>query len=245
MVLFSADLSIIQDSIIKVGDKISRDFVELENLQNSYKGSTKFAELIIEFIKRRLFEHLKTKKPNYDVVFYDDKNEDKFQSDYRYLINPICGVVNLVHAIPYFCVSIALQKKNKDGIYQTLCGVIDSPITQETFVVEQGKGAYVNSRRIRVSSRSSIDDALTVIKNTQNRDFIIKCLQKYKLLNITNCDILNICNVASGKFDITVLEKNNIFLELPILLLKEAGGLVKTGENQEVILCNDLLESQI
>ena len=46
MVLFSADLSIIQDSIIKVGDKISRDFVELENLQNSYKGSTKFAELI-------------------------------------------------------------------------------------------------------------------------------------------------------------------------------------------------------
>ena len=35
MVLFSADLTVIQDSIIKVGDKISRDFVELENLQNS------------------------------------------------------------------------------------------------------------------------------------------------------------------------------------------------------------------
>lgn len=245
MVLFSPDLAVIQDSVIKVGDKISRDFVELENLQNSYKGSVKFAELVVEFVKKRLFEFLKTKKPNYDVIFSDENNDERFDSDCRYLINPMCGKTNLVHAIPYFCISIALQKKSKDGIYQTMCGLIDSPITRETFIVEQGKGAYVNSRRIRVSSRSNVNEALAVIRDTPNKSFIIKCLQKYKMLNITNCDILNICNVANGKFDFTIIEGNNIFLELPILLLKEAGGLIKVGTDQELILCNDSLYSQI
>ena len=57
--------------------------------------------------------------------------------------------------------------------------------------------------------------------------------------------MLNICNVANGKFDATIIEKDNIFLELPILLVKEAGGLVKTNDNQELILCNDLLYSQL
>lgn len=245
MVLFSPDLAVIQDSVIKVGDKISRDFVELENLQSSYKGSVKFAELVVEFTKKRLFEYFTTKKPNYDVIFSDENNEEKFNSDCRYLISPICGKTNLIHSIPYFCISIALQKKNKDGIYQTMCGLIDSPITRETFIVEQGKGAYVNSRRIRVSSRSNINEALAVIRNTSNKEFVIKCLQKYKKLNVTNCEVLNICNVANGKFDFTIIEKNDIFLELPILLLKEAGGLVKLGTDQELILCNDLLYSQI
>lgn len=245
MVLFSADLTVIQDSIIKVGDKISRDFVELENLQNSYKGSAKFAELIVDFVKKRLYEYLKSKKPSYGILFSDEVNKEDTECNFRYLINPLCGKINLMHAIPYFCISIALQKKNKEGEFQTICGLIDSPITQETFIVEQGKGAYVNSRRIRVSSRMSIDEALIAIKDTNNKDFLIKNIKKYKNVNITNCDILNVCNVANGKFDATIIEKNNIFLELPILLVKEAGGLVKINDNQELILCNDLLYSQL
>lgn len=245
MVLFSADLTVIQDSIIKVGDKISRDFVELENLQNSYKGSARFTELIVDFVKKRLYEYLKSKKPSYDIIFSDEINEENNNCNFRYLINTICGKVNLMHAIPYFCISIALQKKDKEGKFQTICGLIDNPITQETFMVEQGKGAYVNTRRIRVSSRNDINTSLIVIKNTDNKDFLIKNIKKFKNINITNCDILNVCNVANGKYDATIIEKNNIFLELPILLLKEAGGLVKTNENQELILSNDLLYSQL
>ena len=121
----------------------------------------------------------------------------------------------------------------------------DNPITQETFTVEEGKGAYVNSRRIRVSSRSRLDDSLAVIKNTENKDFILRAMRKYKNLAMTNCEALNICNVACGKYDITVLNKNTIFQELPLLLVKEAGGLTKKMENGDIVVCNDLLYSQI
>lgn len=244
MVLFSADLTVIQDSIIKVGDKIARDYVELEILQSSHKGSNQFSAMVVDFVKKKLYEYFKTKKPAYDVIFYgDNPNSTEFTSDFRYLINPIAGRINLYHAIPYFAVSIALQKKNKDGEYKTFCGIIDNPITQETFMVEEGRGAYVNTRRIRVSARSKVDDAFVVIENIDDREFIGRCVKKYKNIAVTNCDILNICNVASGKYDATILKKYDIFEELPFLLAKEAGALIKKFENGEIVICNDLLYS--
>ena len=119
MVLFSADLTVIQDSIIKISDKIARDYVELENLQNSHKGCTQFADMLVDFIQRRLFEYFKSKKPAYDIIFQgEDIKNREYNSNMRYLINPLCGRINLVHAIPYFSVSVALQKKTKEGEYK-------------------------------------------------------------------------------------------------------------------------------
>ncbi len=246
MVLFSGDLTVIQDSIIKVSDKISRDFVELENLQSSHRGPEQFANMTIDFIKRKLFEYFKNKKPSYDIIFLDEQNDyDKLKSNFRYIINPLCGKLNLLHAIPYFAISISLQKKDKNNEFKTICGVIDSPITQETFIVEEGKGAYLNSRRIRVSSRSNLEQALVAINNVNDKNFKNNCINKYRNITITNCDILNICNVANGKYDITILQKDSINYELPLLLIKEAGGLIKKFDNNILVITNDLLYSQI
>lgn len=246
MVLFSGDLTVIQDSVLKFSDKISRDFVELENLQSSHKGSEQFASMTVDFIEKRLFDYFKSKKPSYDIIFLGKQNDiSEFKSNFRYVINPLSGRLNLLHAIPYFAISISLQKKDKDNKFKTVCGIIDNPITQETFIVEEGKGAYLNSRRIRVSSRSNIDQAFVVINNVSDRDFKNYYINKYKNISITNCDILNICNVANGKYDFTVLQKENINYELPLLLVKEAGGLVKKLENGNLVITNDLLYSQI
>lgn len=246
MALFSGDLTVIQDSIVKISDKVARDYVELENLQNSNKGCIQFTDMLIDFIKRKLFEYFKTKKPYYDIIFQGEDNSGmEFNADMRYLISPLCGKINLIHAIPYFSISIALQKKTKEGDYKTICGIIDNPITQETFTVEDGKGAYVNSRRIRVSSRSNFDDSLVVVKNMEDKDFMSRIMKKYKNIMVTNCEVLNICNVASGKYDITILNKSMVYQELSLLLVKEAGGLVKKLETGEIVVCNDLLYSQI
>ena len=246
MVLFSAELSVIKDSIVKVGDKITRDFVELEVLQNSTRGSEEFVEKTVEFVRKKMFEYFKSKKPNYDIIFQGESNKGiDFKSEYRYLISPLCGKINLAHAIPYFSVSVALLKRNKEGEYKTICGLIDNPITQETYFVEEGKGAFVNSRRIRVSSRSNLDEALTVIKNVDDKQFMCSCIKKYKNIAITNCEVLNVCAVASGKYDITILNKAADYQELSLLLFKEAGGLIKKTENGELILCNELLGSKI
>jgi len=246
MVLFSGDLNIIQESVVKVGDKVARDYVELENLQNSYKSCEKFADMLIDSIKRKLFEYLSSKKPSVSILFQDESHSDEtFDSDMRYIVDPLCGRLNLIHAIPYFSISVALQKKMRDGEYKTVCGVIDSPVMQETFMVEDGKGAYVNSRRLRVSARSRLDDSIVAIKNNSNKEFIVKIINKYKNVILTNCEALNICNVASGKYDIAILDSSSIHQDLSLLLVKEAGGFVKKLETGEVVVCNNLLYSQI
>lgn len=245
MALFSGDLNIIQDSVRKVSDKIARDYVELEILQNSHKGCEQFTNLAVDFVKKKLFEFLNYKKPTYDILFLGDEiKESEIKSDFVYLISPLCGKINLMHAVPYFSISIALLKRDSDGKFKTICGVIDSPITQETFIVEDGKGAYVNSRRIRVSSRSNLNDALVVIKNIENKEFIVNCVKKYNNLVMTNCEVLNICNVANGKYDATILDKPAVYQDLSLLLVKEAGGLTKKLNTGEIIVCNDLLYSQ-
>lgn len=245
MAFFSGDLNIIQDSIRKVSDKVARDYVELEILQNSHKGCEQFTNLSVDFVRKKLFEFLSYKKPTYDILFLGDEIKgSELKSDFVYLISPLCGKINLMHAVPYFSISVALLKRDSDGNFKTICGVIDSPITQETFIVEDGKGAYVNSRRIRVSSRSNLNDALVVIKNVENKDFIVNCIKKYNNLVMTNCEVLNICNVANGKYDATILDKSAVYQDLSLLLVKEAGGLTKRLNTGEIVVCNDLLYSQ-
>lgn len=246
MVLFSGDLTIIQDSIIKISDKVSRDYIELENLQTSYKGSTQFTNMVVDYIKKKLYEYLSSKKPNYDICFQGEKVvKENSKANFRYYIAPLCGQINLSHAIPYFSISVALQKKQADNTYKTISGVIDNPITQETFIVEEGKGAYVNTRRIRVSARSKLDESLIVIKNSINKDFVADCVKKYKHIMVTNCEILNICNVANGKYDMAILEKSGDHQDLCFLLIKEAGGFIKRLDNGNIVVSNEHLYTQV
>lgn len=246
MPLFSADLTVIKDSFSKITNKILRDFVELENLQSSQRGTMRFSDMTIEFIKKVIFESIKDKKKDWDIIFFgDSKKLEDFKSNTRLLVVPICGKLSFAHSIPYFVVAASLQKKTSDGNFETVCGIIDSPSTNETFIAEKNRGAFVNDRRIRVSARSSLDESIVAVVNTSSKKFIVDCFDRYKNVVVNGCNILNICWVSAGKYDIVALESKNPFLELPLLLFKEAGGLVKENDDGSLILSNEQLISQL
>jgi len=225
---------------MRVSDKIGRDFLELEVLQNSKNSSERFVQASINFIKDKLFRYFEEKKPDYDIVFQGD-NYTASSSKFRYLISPLCGEINLRHAVPYFATSITLQKRDVNNEYKTLCCVIDSSATRETYVAEVGKGAFVNSRRMRVSSGTNPSGVFVVISNTDNKGFMRTCIDKYKNIAVTNCEILNICRVASGKYDATILEKYDIFCEGALLLFRESGGLLNKNSDGTIVLSNEFL----
>ena len=62
-----------------------------------------------------------------------------------------------MHGIPHFSISIGLERGG-----DLVAGVIYDPIKDEMFWAEKGIGAYLNDRRIRVSSRRNLEDALLV-----------------------------------------------------------------------------------
>src|SRR3989339_148273 len=77
--------------------------------------------------------------------------------DYLWIIDPLDGTVNYIHGLAAFNVSIGLFHGGRP-----LLGVIFSPLTNELFYAEKGKGAYCNGKKIRVSKISSLRKSLIV-----------------------------------------------------------------------------------
>ena len=71
------------------------------------------------------------------------------------MVDPLDGTVNYVHGLGLYCVSVALVESG-----ETTCGVIYIPESDELFVAEKGRGAWLNGKPIRVSSCNGLDDAL-------------------------------------------------------------------------------------
>jgi myo-inositol-1(or 4)-monophosphatase len=74
-----------------------------------------------------------------------------------WLFDPIDGTTNYAHGIPIFCASLALEI---DGA--PMVAAVFDPNRQELFTAERGGGAYLNGRRLQVSSAAALVDAVLV-----------------------------------------------------------------------------------
>src|SRR5207248_9613784 len=76
-------------------------------------------------------------------------------SEFTWIIDPLDGTTNFIHGFPQYAVSIGLRHK---GVLTH--GVVYDPVKNELFTASRGRGAYLNERRIRVSKRAQMADAL-------------------------------------------------------------------------------------
>lgn len=72
-----------------------------------------------------------------------------------WIVDPLDGTTNFAHGFPYFCVSIAYSVDMTSQV-----GVVYCPSLDELFCARAGGGAWLNGRRIRVSSRYSLIESL-------------------------------------------------------------------------------------
>src|ERR1700724_3336919 len=73
----------------------------------------------------------------------------------RWIVDPLDGTTNFLHGMPHFCISIGLER---DG--EIVAGVVYEPTRDELYWAEKGAGAYLNDRRLRVSARRQLGEAL-------------------------------------------------------------------------------------
>ena len=151
------------------------------------------------------------------------------QDSFCWIVDPLDGTTNFVHQVPFFCTSIALARGN-----ELLCGTIYNPITEEFFSAEQGKGAFLNGVRLRVSEVEKPEDSLVAVGFPTNTSLDCEDLQAFlkavpiaQAIRRTGSTALNMAYVAAGRFDAMWGYSTNAWdIAAGILLLQEAGGTI-------------------
>ncbi|MCC6206681.1 MAG: inositol monophosphatase [Gammaproteobacteria bacterium] len=151
-------------------------------------------------------------------------------NDYQWIIDPLDGTTNYLHGFPQFAVSIALSNRGK--IEQ---GCIYDPLREELFTASRGSGAFLNDRRIRVSSAKSLEGTLLgtgfPFKQQQHLDAY---LEMFKVLHRESAGIrragsaaLDLAYVAAARLDgFWEIGLNPWDMAAGTLLIQEAGGMV-------------------
>lgn len=227
----SALIHVITKAIDKARGPLVRDFGEVDRLQVSKKGTANFvssADLRTESI---LIEELSRARKGWGILSEEAGERDMKGCEFRFVIDPIDGTTNFIHAIPYFCVSVAAQKRIGENEFETIGGVIVDPIHDEIFVVEAGVGATVNHRKLQVAGsrdhlmtstatprvgRPSFEAAQASVNKVAASGATVRC---------TGSAALDLAYVAAGRFDAIWYHQLRIWdRAVGELLVLEAGG---------------------
>jgi myo-inositol-1(or 4)-monophosphatase len=126
--------------------------------------------------------------------------------------------------LPHFAITIAVQHNKR-----IKHAVVYDPIRQEIFTAARGEGAYLNNRRIRISSCKTLSTAILGISSLE----LLKSKPEGDIL-ISGSHALDLAYVAAGRMDGFYGDDLNIFdLAAGALLIKEAGGLLTDFNGEE------------
>ncbi|UCD84146.1 MAG: inositol monophosphatase [Deltaproteobacteria bacterium] len=167
-----------------------------------YKGEINLVTEIDRKAEKVITKIIRARYPEHAIMVEEGEGKEG-RSGYKWIIDPLDGTTNYAHGYPCFCSSIALEK---DG--EVILGVIYDPLRNEFFSAEKGKGAYLNGKRISVSStrkliRSFLATGFNYDVKTDQRNF--KHFRNFVLssqaVRRDGSAALDLCYLGLGRFD--------------------------------------------
>jgi myo-inositol-1(or 4)-monophosphatase len=151
----SATITVMIRACFAAAKSLKRDFGEVEQLQVSIKGPGDFVSAADLKAERTLKAELGRARPGYGMLFEEGGASVGSDKRHRWIVDPLDGTTNFLHGIPHFAISIGLER---DG--EIVAAMVYEPTRNETFWAEKGAGAYLNDRRLRVSARRLLSEAV-------------------------------------------------------------------------------------
>lgn len=236
----SALMNVMIRAARKAGRSLARDFGEVENLQVSVKGPANFVSAADHRAEEIIFDELSRVRPGYGFIMEERGVVEGPDKSHRWIVDPLDGTTNFLHGIPHFAISIALER---DG--ELVAGLIYNPAMAELFTAEKGKGGFLNDRRIRVASRSSLEDYVVVTgiphRGRDGHDiFLRECrliMTHVAGIRRTGSAATDLAWVAAGRFD-GFWERGLSAWDMAagIILVREAGGYVTDLDGRQDML---------
>ncbi len=144
----------------KAAKRLLRDFNEVEQLQVSVKAPSDFVSQADLRAEQTIRDELAKARPGYAFLMEESGVSGSENWAWRWVVDPLDGTTNFLHGIPHWAISIGLEKRLPDGGSEIAAGLIYAPAVDEMYWAEKGVGAFVNERRLRVSGRREIKDAV-------------------------------------------------------------------------------------
>ncbi len=162
MSAISGLIRVIERAARKAGQRLRRDFGEIEHLQVSKKGPADFVSKADQHAERTLWDELRQARPDWGFLMEEGGEIPGEEGKPRFIIDPLDGTSNFLHGLPHFAISIAVQEPRLDGKGwgDVTAALVYQPITDESFWAEKARGAWLQDRRLRVSARRHLDESL-------------------------------------------------------------------------------------
>ena len=233
----SALLNVMVQAAIKAGRGLSRDFGEVQNLQVSRKGPADFVSNADLTAEKTIHEELKAARPDYGFLMEESGEEKGVDPQHRWIVDPLDGTTNFLHGIPFFAISIALER---DG--QIVAGVVYNPALDELYAAERGTGAYLNDRRMRVAGRKNLHDSVigTGIPYMGHGDHPRHLAEQKAVMDKVagirrpGAAALDLAFVAAGRFDgFWEHDLKAWDMAAGIILIRESGGIVSDLDDRD------------
>jgi histidinol-phosphatase len=158
--------------------------------------------------------------------FYgEETGQHAMEAESVWLVDPLDGTKAFVREIPFFSTQIALMRAGR-----LVLGVSSAPVYGELAWAEEGGGAYLNDRPIRVSSVASLAAAAISTGNLHSLADSPRWQRFGRLIGASGYvrgygDFVHYHLLARGALEV-VIESNVNILDIAALtvIVREAGG---------------------
>ena len=236
----SALLKVMSDAARKAARGLNRDFGELAELQVAKKAPADFVSAADLKAEQTIFEMLSKARPGYGFLGEERGMIEGTDKTHTWIVDPLDGTTNFLHAIPHFAINIALQREGA-----VVAAVTYNPISNDLFWAEKGKGAFVNDKRLRVAARTRMDEAVMAtgipfLGHGQHATFLKELhqiSQRVAGVRRFGSAALDLAWVAAGRYDgYWERDLNAWDIAAGILLVTEAGGRVTNANGEDDVL---------
>jgi len=213
----------------RAGHIISRASLDLSQLTVSSKQQSDYVTEVDKAAEAAILEIIREAYPSH-AILAEESGSLGPESEYQWIIDPLDGTTNFIHGFPQYAISIGLAHKgvlNQAVVYDTN--------RNELFTASKGGGAFLNEKRIRVSKRVRLADALIgtgfpyrSFKHIDAYLAIFRDLtEKTSGLRRPGAASLDLAYVAAGRLDgFWEFGLSPWDMAAGALLITEAGGLV-------------------
>jgi len=216
--------------VTKAGKILKKGYYSQKHITFKAKKDlvTKYDIAVENYLKKQFSKKFK----EFNIIAEEsDNSQIKFNNSI--IIDPIDGTTNFVNGIPHCAISVGVYKNKKPYL-----AIVYNPILDELYFAKKGFGAFLNGKKLNVSSEDDLQKSLIATgfpysSGTNNEDLkdvlvkIEKILPYCQDLRRLGSASIDLCMIAKGVFE-GYYEMNLKAWDVSagVLILSEAGGKV-------------------